>query len=1267
MEGDYPAATHPLERYVPRILAEWDLDAPGQRWRRFDGTLCFVDISGFTNLSEKLARRGRIGAEELTEVLNRVFGTMLRLAYDRGGHLLKFGGDALLLLFEGDGHPIQGASAAVEMRAALREATKIPTSVGRIQLKMSVGVHTGQVDVFRAGRSHRELVITGEAATVATEMEHAASAGEILISPDLRDALPPGCAPVPKDPGFLLKWRKASVAGPGPIPRRMIDDGALMSGVPVVLRDHLGAGRSESEHRVATIGFVKFEGVAAVMKEGGAESVADGLERLVTAVQVAVDTEGVTFLATDVDEDGGKLILSAGVPVTQEDDEGRMLRALRAIADTPLPFPLKIGVNRGHVFSGDIGTDFRSTYTVMGDTVNLAARLMATAPSGAVYAAPSVLDRSHTVFATEALEPFYVKGKAEPVRAYAMGEEIATRTARTHAELPFTGRDGELAILQGALADLASGTGGAITLTGDTGFGKSRLVEEALLGVDDIRTFFVRAEPYGADNPYWAFRDPLRQLLGIERTAQTEMAARLAESVVSLAPDLTPLIPLIGDVTHIDVPDTPETAAIEARFRPDRSAAALVQMLEAALPASLAIVIEDGHWLDEASNGLVARLASEAHARPWLVLLTTRTAREELKEPLGTTIALGALPEEASRTLAIVATEAAPLRPHELETVVSRAAGNPLFLGEILRLVRETGSVEALPDSLDAVVGTEIDALGPLSRRLLRYSSILGGSFRRVVLDELLEPEDVVLDAATLRDLARFIEPDGDTRWRFRHSVMHDVAYQGLSYRKRRELHGRAGEVIERLAGEDTDAVAESLALHFAEAGNHEKAWAYGVIAGDRAKAAYANAEAAGHYGRALAEARFLRGMSDPERARVWTALGDVREQAGMYDTSVLAFRTALPLLRDAPNARGADLLLRIARAKMRAGRYSSALADLSRGLRLVDPPVDESDVAAAARLMSLRATVRVYQERYREALRYAHEAESLAVASDEREALAQAYGALDWGYHMLGKAEGYAYGPKALDLYRQLGQPDKAANLMLNLGAWSYYVGRWDEAVEWYLQARDEALLAGNDVAAATASANIGEVRTGQRRLHEAAEVLAGAVRVLRAAGDAYGALFAETQAGRLLLAQGDVTAASALFARLRAEALDLGQASTALEVAGYEAMSLTAQGLPEQALRLLEESERGVGDEAALLRSGVSRARAEALLALGEPEQAGEHVLTGLEAAREHDLAYDEAVLLELADEVAGRVGGAFEGQDAERAREIRARLGIVSQSDR
>ncbi|HET6967315.1 MAG TPA: adenylate/guanylate cyclase domain-containing protein, partial [Ornithinibacter sp.] len=132
-----------LRRHVPPVALVWDEEVPGELWRVVDGTLVFADVSGFTALTERLSRRGRIGAEEIVETLNRVFGPMLRIMAARGGELLKFGGDALLFLVRGEDHAEQACDAAVEMRAALREAAAVPTSVGRLSLAMSVGVHSG--------------------------------------------------------------------------------------------------------------------------------------------------------------------------------------------------------------------------------------------------------------------------------------------------------------------------------------------------------------------------------------------------------------------------------------------------------------------------------------------------------------------------------------------------------------------------------------------------------------------------------------------------------------------------------------------------------------------------------------------------------------------------------------------------------------------------------------------------------------------------------------------------------------------------------------------------------------------------------------------------------------------------------------------------------------------------------------------------------------------------------------------------------------------
>ncbi len=136
------------------------------------------------------------------------------------------------------------------------------------------------------------------------------------------------------------------------------------------------------EHRPVTIAFIRFEGTDALIEERGAPAAADALHRLLSVVETAVDEQGVSFLASDVDADGGKLILTGGAPKATGNDEERMLLALRKIVSSELPISVRIGVHRGAVFAGDIGPFYRRTYTVMGDAVNLAARLMAKADPG---------------------------------------------------------------------------------------------------------------------------------------------------------------------------------------------------------------------------------------------------------------------------------------------------------------------------------------------------------------------------------------------------------------------------------------------------------------------------------------------------------------------------------------------------------------------------------------------------------------------------------------------------------------------------------------------------------------------------------------------------------------------------------------------------------------------------------------------------------------------------------------------------------------------
>jgi class 3 adenylate cyclase/tetratricopeptide (TPR) repeat protein len=1250
-----PSTDHKvLQRYVPRVASEWGLDAAGARWREVDSSLCFVDLSGFTSLSERLARRGRIGAEELTEVLNRVFGAMLGLAYERGGSLLKFGGDALLLHFTGQGHPEQAACAAVEMRAALRDAASVPTSVGRVTLRMSVGIHSGRVQLFRVGTLHHELIITGEAATTVALMEAAAEAGEILVSAGTAARLPASALGAERAGGRLLRWRRAPVAPCGVRRRRGVSPDDVVSCMPEVLRRTLADGRVEPEHRTGIVGFLRFQGVDRIMREEGTDAVAEALHHLVATVQAAAESEGCTFLASDVDKDGGKIILTTGVPATQDDDDGRMLRTMRHVLDTPSPLVRRAGVNRGHVFAGAVGSEHRATFTVMGDTVNVAARLMAAAGEDEIYASPTVAVRSRSPFVVSPLPPLPVKGKAEPLAAVSVGVYAAEVTG-PHGDIApaaaaFVGRVPEIARIADALERARAGTGAAVTVVGPTGVGKSRLVAEALAPAADVETVWMRGDPTGRATPYRAVRAGVRHLLGLSGDDDRDPDAagrRLTSTIAAHAPHLVPYAPLLAAVVDAHVPETPETAALERRFRPERATDVLVELLRAGRGTPLVLVADDAQWFDTASASMMARIADGARELDWVVIATRRPATGGF-DPVGdVVIELHEL--SATAAAALVHAEASELRPAEVDAIVRRSGGNPLFLHELLRAARDVG-VDELPDTLQEAVSTELDALTPAARRLVRCASVLGNSFPTDVLRRLVIDEQIEIDDATAGALARFLDGDGRDGLRFRHAMMREVVYEGLTYRRRRDLHVRAGQIVEQVAGDDPDAAAETLSMHAALGHDHHRAWRFARVAGDRARDRYANVEAVTHYERALDAGRRL-AVAPAELAVVWRQLGDAQEQLGLFAEALESYRRAASLTTE-PVVR-ADLLWRRARVRMHLGEYRSALADASRGRRLLDDDARAEAAVWRSRLIALQAWLRQAQQQAEAARRLAIEAAAAAEAAGDGSALARAQLVLDWANRVLGRSDRTALGERALEIYEELGDLDGVAKASNNLGALAYFEGDWERAAGWYRRSLDAYRRAGNATAAAVTASNLGELLVSRRAFDDAREVLRDAVRVLRAARSVDDLFFADLQTGRLLLEEGHHSEAVEHLGRVRDEAAAVGQTGYAFEAAVLAASALAMDGRHAEALTAVDAAARASGGIDAVYRPLAARVRSIAFAGLGRHDDALAEAATGLDVAREQELLYDEALLLQTIDAITGKPSGA--------TRELFARLGI------
>jgi class 3 adenylate cyclase/tetratricopeptide (TPR) repeat protein len=1249
-----------LTPYLARLAAEWELDTPGERWSEFDATCCFVDISGFTALSERLARRGRIGAEELTEVLNFVFGKMLAVAYEKGGSLLKFGGDALLLaFFEGD-HAVLGSQAAVAMRAALREARTFPTSVGRLNLRMSVGVHSGRFQFFRVGASHKELLVAGPAATATTRMEQIAEAGEIVVSTATAERLPARAIGSPKGDGHLLRWRAVVEGGPGARAVRSVDPAVIDLGIPVALRQHLHHGAGDSEHRLASVGFVKFQGTDDHLASHGADATAAALDELVTATQQAADAEGVTFLASDIDANGGKLILVAGVPTARDDDEGRMLRAARAILDRTFAVPVKIGVNRGHVFAGDVGAPFRRSFTVMGDTVNLAARLMAAAKPGELYATADVLDRSRTMFATEALEPFHVKGKAQPIQAYRVGDQTGVRTVAT-SSLPFVGREDVIARLS-SLAE-ASDTGYVVDIEADRGAGKTRLLEEFVTACHR-RVLVIRGEAYASSSPYLALREPLRELLEIDAEDSSKAGLQLADRVAALVPEKAALAPLFAQLLGLDLSPTPESAAIAEKFWRDTVGGLLTEVLAAAAP-DLLLVVDDAQWLDDASGGVLERVFVAARDRGFLCVTARRPAVGGFRpaEP-DDTIVLAPLDEKTASDLVDTVTAAAPLRPQERDQVVARAAGSPLFLEELLRLARAS-DFDALPETLDAVAMQEIDALPPAARRVVRYASVLGRVFRPQLLLELLGSD--ALEPAVSRAVSSQIVSAAE-HMHFRHALLQEAAYESLPFRKRVELHRRAGEAIERDVARDLEGDVALLSLHFFRAQEWASAWTYARGAGRQAAESHAPAEAATHFEQAIVAARRLGDVPARDVVETYMQLAKALVTLGLFVKADGIYRRAAAALSDDPLERA---LIGERRSYVRCeymGQPVAAVRHIRAGIALLDavPVPDDEKERVRARLLAREADLRCRQGRLREAERLCRAVIASAGRLGEDRALAMALTVLDSCLLDLNRGDEATNMPRALEAYERLGDQLYVAITLGNLGAVAHMTSRWLDAADYCMSAMEASTKVGDLGAAAIARATLGEIQVGQGRLDDAVALLVPAVRTLESFGYRLPAASTMLHLGRARVFLGDTDEG---FAMLRTATATLDDAR--VPVYSLEARARTAEaavfaGDLELATRALVEArayERTIGES----QYGSLVDRVEVTLAIKacEDARAVELLVAAEPRARKSSAKYELLCLLALADHLG--IGGS-EQERGELARELGvARLAALPELSR
>lgn len=626
---------------------------------------------------------------------------------------------------------------------------------------------------------------------------------------------------------------------------------------------------------------------------------------------------------------GGDLLLTFGLDQIHEDDPERALRAALALRTAALTtgLPVQIGVNTGMAYCTPNSTIATATglNTVMGAVVNLAVQLRSRAEVGQLLVGKATYRATRGSFAVTPL-PLALTGTHDPVTVYQI-HTLHSHTAKVRGleGLPrvLIGRTDELARLQSALADVQTGVGQLVLISGPAGVGKSRLVSELKQswqvrgGNQQSPSPTLRAPPlwlegrclaFAMTASYALFVDALRGYLSEEGDGEAGLAARLVALLQRLTSrgDLTAaqqaeLGPLLGQLLSLRFGNEwderlQNVNPVQVRSQTFQAVVALLAALARQQPVVL--VCEDLHWADALSLALLARLIEALPHLPLLLICVYRPEGAQAGEPLAalatqqagahtTVITLSELPVDQSRQLLATLLTGAELPMPMCDLILTTAQGNPFFLEEIVRALIERGllyqhdhrwqvasalATITAPDTVQQVVLSRVDQLTPAQKRLLQSAAVIGRLFRPCLLSTML-PTVTNLDQllAELTDQAFIYQERSlpEREYSFRHVLMQDAIYHALPGRRRAKLHQQVAEALEQCYADDLAAYVEQLAYHYeqspASAQTAGKAIAFLLLAGRKVQRAFLPTAALSYYQRALA--RLTAGVETPSYA----------------------------------------------------------------------------------------------------------------------------------------------------------------------------------------------------------------------------------------------------------------------------------------------------------------------------------------------------------------------------------------------------------------
>lgn len=1073
--------------YPTFVLHEF---ARGRREGRMRACVLMLDLSGFTALTEALMRAGRIGAEQLSEIINDLFSPMTDAVARRGGFVATFAGDAMTAVFPAGDAPdavrAQAVAAAFEARSVVAERGRRVVAGTEHVVQVKIGIGEGDVDwgLWSEG-DDLAYWFRGPGVEEAAFIQSGCKPMDVLAPERLHHAYRALADAEAHPDGILLTAPRAAPVPPAPVAVPALPEPFVRFVPPAIRRL-----RVDGEFRLAQCVFVNVD--AGVPQHH--------LLALVARMFALLNRHGGYFNKLDFGDKGGVFVLLWGAPRASEDDVRRTLGFTADLLDWARDrVSVKIGIAQGVVFAGFVGGPGRAEYTVLGDAANIAARLMGKAPAGEAHVAKAIMRDGARAFRFDALGTRAFKGKSEAVEVYRLAGRGAS-TAVAPVEPALVGRERELAAVADAV-DASLGLSGPclLTLRGEGGLGKSRTLRTA-------RDRFVSAAPDGlwldavCDEVMRTSWHPVSSLLTRYFAQEpglplSEAMRRVEERIGELTADeridkpvrdaLAYGFTLLGALVGLHWPD-----GLADLLEPDERRRRTIETVRLLLVAEstrrpLAVIVDDCQWIDDDSAQLLKNVLHKPGDGRLLFVLASRAPLDPLlpkTTPLAgrrTDVALALL--DAEQTAQLAATMlGGPIAGGFAAYLHRLTNGNPYYIEQFVEYFRRSDllapdaaghialardDVEP-PSSIAGIIMARLDGLHAAVRDAVCTAAVLGQRFEEDVLAGMLREPDDLADRLVTVERERIWSAVAAREWTFLQILFRDTTYGSLLSRTRKTLHAEAARAIEAVHAERLELYYETLAHHLLEGGEPDRASDYLAAAVDRLKHISANGAALELCRRQIAVLGDLIGaVADDARRRVLAArLVETHALAGGFQNYLSKFDGAIevltrglalcddprtaPLLGDGRPLLAARLQRELASTYTHLGRFAEADAHALAGLDALAPVRREREARVfAATLHHRRGLAKQAAGELTDAVRIGRDALAELMADpDESPGRARAeallHGLLSGALMKLGRLDdAEVHFVAGTDLRRRFGDPDMVATGLSNLA--DFYVNR--------------------------------------------------------------------------------------------------------------------------------------------------------------------------------------------------------------------------------